>query len=132
MRPDLSQRLNQYFTLGRFKLSRFTQGEGPEDGPITLTQRRIYILPSKHGIYFGVLMLVMLLGSINYNNSLGYSLTFTFDIYRDFFINRDFHHLKDIEVFLVYTYFCFLSGCFNAYPQIHICSGTDGVFRQSL
>jgi uncharacterized protein (DUF58 family) len=63
----ISQRLN---------LKRFTQGEGPEAGPITLTQRRIYILPTKQGIFFAVLMLVMLMGSINYNNSLGYTLTF--------------------------------------------------------
>lgn len=38
--------------------------------------RRIYILPTRHGALFAVLLLVMLLGSINYNNSLGYAFTF--------------------------------------------------------
>lgn len=60
----------------RFSLKRFFQGEGPEAGPITLVHRRVYILPSKMGVYFAVMLLVMLLGAVNYNNSLGYALTF--------------------------------------------------------
>jgi len=43
---------------------------------ITLTRRRIYIIPSRHGIMFGVFLFVMLLGSMNYNNSMGFMLTF--------------------------------------------------------
>lgn len=60
----------------RFSLKRFFQGEGPEAGPIFLAQRRVYILPSKMGLYFAAMMLVMLLGAVNYNNSLAYVLTF--------------------------------------------------------
>ena len=61
---------------GRLSLQRFFRGEGPESGPIFLSQRRVYILPSKMGVYFGAMMLVMLLGAINYNNNLGFALTF--------------------------------------------------------
>lgn len=60
----------------RFSLKRFFSGEGPESGPIFLAQRRVYILPSKMGMYFAVMMFVMLLGAVNYNNSLAYALTF--------------------------------------------------------
>lgn len=60
----------------RFSLQRFFVGEGPESAPIFLAQRRVYILPSKMGVYFSVMMLVMLLGAVNYNNSLAYALTF--------------------------------------------------------
>ncbi|NOY62465.1 MAG: DUF58 domain-containing protein, partial [Gammaproteobacteria bacterium] len=42
----------------------------------TLTRSNIYILPTGQGIQFAVLLLVMLLGSLNYNNSLGLMLTF--------------------------------------------------------
>jgi uncharacterized protein (DUF58 family) len=42
----------------------------------TLTQRNIYILPTKGGLAFGVTLLVMLLSSINYQLNLGYVLTF--------------------------------------------------------
>ncbi len=36
----------------------------------------VYILPTRYGCVFAVMLLVMLLGSINYSNSLGYALTF--------------------------------------------------------
>jgi len=49
---------------------------GLEAGPVTLAQRRIYILPTRAGVLFGATALVMLLGCINYNLGLGYVLTF--------------------------------------------------------
>jgi len=48
-------------------------GGGREE---TLTRRRVYILPTRYGATFYAVLAVMLIGSINYNNSLGYSLTF--------------------------------------------------------
>jgi uncharacterized protein (DUF58 family) len=47
-----------------------------EAGPVTLTQRRLYILPTRHGLIYALMLLVMLLGSINYANSMGFVLTF--------------------------------------------------------
>ncbi len=41
-----------------------------------LGRKRIYILPTRYGVIFGLVLLVMLLGSANYNSSLGYVLTF--------------------------------------------------------
>ena len=49
---------------------------GPETGPVTLGQRRVYILPTRGGLAYGVTLLLMLVGSINYNLSLGFILTF--------------------------------------------------------
>jgi uncharacterized protein (DUF58 family) len=43
---------------------------------IQLDRRRIYILPTKQGLIFTILLLTMLLGSINYNNSMAFILTF--------------------------------------------------------
>lgn len=48
----------------------------PESGPVTLTRQRLYILPTQHGLLFALMLLVMLLGSINYGNSMGFVLTF--------------------------------------------------------
>ena len=48
----------------------------PEPGVVFLSQRRVYILPTRQGLTFCLALLVMLLGSINYNLSLGYVLTF--------------------------------------------------------
>jgi uncharacterized protein (DUF58 family) len=49
---------------------------GPEPGVVFLTQRRVYILPTRAGVTFGIALILMLIGSINYNLSLGYVLTF--------------------------------------------------------
>ncbi len=44
--------------------------------PHKLTLRRIYILPTRFGNLFLVLVFAMLVGSVNYNNNLGFLLTF--------------------------------------------------------
>jgi uncharacterized protein (DUF58 family) len=49
---------------------------GPEAGVVFLAQRRVYILPTQPGLIFGIALILMLIGSINYNLSLGYVLTF--------------------------------------------------------
>ena len=48
----------------------------PEAPPVTLVQRRIFILPTRQGYFFGVTLLLLLLASINYTLSLGFLLTF--------------------------------------------------------
>ena len=48
----------------------------PEQGVIFLAQRRVYILPTRQGLTFALSLMLMLIGSINYNLSLGYVLTF--------------------------------------------------------
>ncbi len=47
-----------------------------EQGAIVLTQRRIFILPTRQGAILACVLILMLLGDINYNLSLGYILTF--------------------------------------------------------
>ena len=44
--------------------------------PVTLNPRKTYILPTRYGFLFLLLLLVMLIGSVNYNNNLGFLLTF--------------------------------------------------------
>ena len=41
-----------------------------------LSPRRIYIIPTRWGILYGVMLLALLVGSINYSLSLGYYVTF--------------------------------------------------------
>ena len=50
--------------------------QGPDDLPVTLTTRRLYILPTRAGAALGVLLLAMLAAGLNYNNSLALLLTF--------------------------------------------------------
>ncbi len=58
-------------------LSRFIRRATPDkEGSAELTARRIYILPTRYGFLFGMLLCAMLVGSINSANNLGLMLTF--------------------------------------------------------
>jgi uncharacterized protein (DUF58 family) len=52
------------------------QWRGPETGVIVLHHRRVFILPTRQGLVFGTVLMVMLAGSINYSLGLGFVLTF--------------------------------------------------------
>lgn len=52
------------------------RASAPETPPVTLGQRRIFILPSRQGYVFAGTLLVLLVASINYSLSLGFVLTF--------------------------------------------------------
>ncbi|MEZ0233055.1 MAG: DUF58 domain-containing protein [Methylophilaceae bacterium] len=48
----------------------------PSKSPAVLTARHIYIIPTRYGLFFAVILIAMLTGSINYSLSLGFVLTF--------------------------------------------------------
>ena len=62
--------------LQRLNLRRFFVGEGPQTPPYHLHRRNVYILPTKQGLIFANLLMLMLIGAINYNNNLAYLMTF--------------------------------------------------------
>jgi uncharacterized protein (DUF58 family) len=43
---------------------------------VLLVQRRIFLLPTRAGVTFAIVLFLMLIGSVNYNLSLGFILTF--------------------------------------------------------
>lgn len=45
-------------------------------GADSLKKHRVYIFPTRQGMIFALMLLVMLLGAINYNNSMAFVLTF--------------------------------------------------------
>lgn len=47
-----------------------------QPGPVRIARQRIYIVPTRFGYGFGLLLLVMLLGAMNYSNSMAFALTF--------------------------------------------------------
>lgn len=48
----------------------------PENGEVFLNQRRVFTLPSKPGMVYLVLLLIMFLASTNYSLNLGFALTY--------------------------------------------------------
>lgn len=47
-----------------------------EPGEVFLSQRRVYIVPTRAGLVFTVMLVMLFFGSVNYNLSLGFVLTF--------------------------------------------------------
>ena len=62
------------FVRGRFQ--RWWQARLPLLDTMTLTQRNVYILPTRAGFMLGATLAVLLVGAINYQLNLGYLLTF--------------------------------------------------------
>ena len=58
------------------RLALWWQARLPLTDSVTLTQRNVYILPTRAGLMLGVTLLVLLVASINYQLNLGYLLTF--------------------------------------------------------
>jgi uncharacterized protein (DUF58 family) len=63
-------------TFVRQRFRRWWQARVPLTDTLTLTQRNVYILPTRPGFMLAVTLLVLLVGSINYQLNLGYLLTF--------------------------------------------------------
>jgi uncharacterized protein (DUF58 family) len=60
----------------RARFRRWWQARLPLCDTVTLTQRNVYILPTRPGFMLGATLLVLLVASINYQLNLGYLLTF--------------------------------------------------------
>lgn len=57
------------------RLPALTRLKQPEVLPIRLDRRRIYVLPTRFGLMFSAVLLVMMLGALNYNNNPALLLT---------------------------------------------------------
>ena len=69
-----------------------------ESGTVTLNQRRIFIIPARQGFGFAIVLLVMLLGDINYNLSLGYVLTFLLGAMAMMTMLHTFRNMAQLEI----------------------------------
>lgn len=65
-----------YAALRNYLYHWLFQLRGPQAGPVILVQRRIFIVPTRQGLVFAGVLVLMLIGSINYGLSLGFVLTF--------------------------------------------------------
>ncbi|MFC5519313.1 DUF58 domain-containing protein [Polaromonas jejuensis] len=64
------------FSPIRRRFQSWWQSRLPLTDSVTLTQRNVYILPTRPGLMLGLTLLVLLVASINYQLNLGYLLTF--------------------------------------------------------
>lgn len=60
----------------RQRFAKWVNRRIPPAREVTLNQRRIFIFPSRVGLFFGICLFIMLLTAINFQNNLSYGLTF--------------------------------------------------------
>lgn len=62
-------------------------------GQAQISSRKIYILPTGYGFLFGILLMLLLIGSINYSNNPAFLLTF---LLTGMFVHTIFHTWKNL------------------------------------
>jgi uncharacterized protein (DUF58 family) len=119
----ISRRLNAAGrTAARRASARFAawirRRQGADPAVVTLERRRIYILPTRHGVAYGCVLFAMLLGSMNYATSLGFALTFLLAGLALVMLHECHNNLLGIEV------------RYSGAPPV--CAGQDARFRIAL
>ncbi len=74
--PDAQRPTLNPTQYARRRFRQWWQSRLPLSDTLTLTQRNVYILPTRPGFMLGATLLVLLIASINYQLNLGYLLTF--------------------------------------------------------
>lgn len=66
--------------------------------PVKIHWRRIYILPTKPGLFYAVICLLMLIASLNFNNNLGLMMTFLLVGMAQVALHRVFFNLRNLVI----------------------------------
>jgi uncharacterized protein (DUF58 family) len=67
--------LQRLYQRAERRLPALTRYRRPESLPIELHRRRIYIVPTRFGLGFSILLMIMLVGALNYGNNAALLLT---------------------------------------------------------
>lgn len=78
--PALTRRLGEHWSLRAWILERVRLRRAPSPLPYVLEHRTIFVLPTLFGLGFGVLLLFMVLGGLNFNNNLALLLVFALGV----------------------------------------------------
>jgi len=89
------------------RLPALTRLRQPESLPIILHRRRIYVLPTRFGILLGLMLCVMLLGALNYNNNPALLLTSLMGGAAFLSLFQGFRNLDGISVIAIHAEPCF-------------------------
>jgi uncharacterized protein (DUF58 family) len=95
--------------------------QGLDHLPVTLERRRLYILPTRAGVAFAVLLFIMLLAGLNYANSLALFLTFLLSAFMLVVMQQCHRNLLGTEVTAVLAPAAFAHG--NGAVQLTVTNG---------
>jgi uncharacterized protein (DUF58 family) len=108
MKPESLKQNKRLNMIGEKLFPNLMLHKNKEKLPLTINWRRIFILPTKPGLFFGFVTLLMLIASLNFNNNMGLMMTFLLfglaqvALYRVFFNLRNLtiDHITSKPVFL--------------------------------
>ena len=66
--------------------------------PLKIHWRRIFIFPTKPGLFFGLVCFLMLMASLNFNNNMGLMMTFLLVGMAQVALHRVFFNLRNLEI----------------------------------
>jgi uncharacterized protein (DUF58 family) len=110
------------------RLPALTRLKKPEALPIRLDRRRIYVLPTRFGFLFSLILVVMLLGALNYNNNPAILLTCLLAAASYQSIFQSFRTLNGVELVAIHAQPCHAGGAMPLFLHFHI----DKKSRRSL
>jgi uncharacterized protein (DUF58 family) len=76
----------------------FINRRGRENLPVKLHWRRLYVLPSKPGLFFFLIVSTMMLAGLNFNNNMSLMLVFLLFGMGQVILYKTFLNLKDVEI----------------------------------
>ena len=71
-----SDSLRPFGRFDRWLLERLRRRRGDTGLPLELEYRHVYVLPTRFGFWFGVLLFLMVVGGLNFNNNMTLALAF--------------------------------------------------------
>ncbi len=110
------------------RLPALTRLKKPEALPIRLDRRRIYVLPTRFGFLFSLILVVMLLGALNYNNNPAILLTCLLAAASYQSIFQSFRTLNGVQLVAIQAQPCHAGGALPLFLHFHI----DTKWRRSL
>jgi uncharacterized protein (DUF58 family) len=110
------------------RLPALTRLKKKETLPIRLDRRRIYVVPSRFGLLFSLILIVMLLGSLNYNNNPAILLTCLLAAASYQSIFQSFRTLNGVQLVAIQAQPCHAGGTMPLFLHFHI----DTKSRRSL
>jgi len=78
--------------------NQFINRRGTEQLPVTFGWRRIYVLPSKPGLFFALIWFVMMMAGLNFNNNMSLMLVFLLFGLAQVLLYRTFFNFRNLRL----------------------------------
>ncbi len=93
-----TQRHSLYMRWLLKKINQFFNRRGTESLPVTFDWRRIYVLPSKPGLFFATIWFLMMMAGLNFNNNMSLMLVFLLFGLAQVLLYRTFFNLRNLRL----------------------------------